>query len=116
AIRRATQYAPTNNIPISNSIHYRELTLNLANFTARVNEKQVPLTSKEYQILKLFMTNQTRVYTKEQIYHFIWEDDFYGNENVINVHIRRLRAKIEADPSKPTYIQTVWGTSYKLGE
>src|SRR5690606_1609065 len=108
AIRRATQYVTTNNNSISNSIHYRELTLNLATFTASVNEKQVQLTSKEFQILKLFMTNQTRVFTKEQIYQFIWEDDFYGNENVINVHIRRLREKIEADPSKPSYIQTVW--------
>ena len=62
------------------------------------------------------MTNQSRVFTKEQIYHFIWEEDYYGNENAINVHIRRLREKIEADPSNPQYIRTVWGIGYKLGE
>ena len=74
------------------------------------------LTSKEFHILKLFMTNQSRVFTKEQIYHFIWEEDYYGNENVINVHIRRLREKIEDDPSNPQYIRTIWGIGYKLGE
>ena len=49
------------------------------------------------------MTNQSRVFTKEQIYHSIWEEDYYGNENVINVHIRRLREKLEDDPSNPKY-------------
>ncbi|MER2170276.1 MAG: helix-turn-helix domain-containing protein, partial [Psychrobacillus psychrodurans] len=51
-----------------------------------------------------------------QIYHLIWEDDYYGNENVINVHIRRLREKVEENPSTPKYIQTIWGIGYKLGE
>jgi DNA-binding response OmpR family regulator len=114
AIRRATQYLPTE--PQSHSLKYKELTLDTHTFTAQVNEKNVQLTSKEFQMLKLFMTNPNRVYTKEQIYQLIWEDDYFGNENVINVHIRRLREKIEKDPSKPKYIQTIWGIGYKLGE
>lgn len=114
AIRRATQYLPIE--PQSHSLKYKELTLDTHTFTAQVNEKNVQLTSKEFQMLKLFMTNPSRVYTKEQIYRLIWEDDYFGNENVINVHIRRLREKIEKDPSKPKYIQTIWGIGYKLGE
>lgn len=115
-IRRATQYLPSESLPSSNTHHYKELSLDLITFSAQVRGKTVQLTSKEFHILKLFMTNQSRVFTKEQIYHFIWEEDYFGNENAINVQIRRLREKIEADPSNPQYIRTVWGIGYKLGE
>jgi DNA-binding response OmpR family regulator len=115
AIRRATQYLPTEKQSSSNTISFKELSLDLNTFSAKVSGKNVQLTSKEFYILKLFMTNQSRVFTKEQIYHFIWEDDYYGNENVINVHIRRLREKIEEDPSNPQYIRTIWGIGYKIG-
>ncbi|MBD8025636.1 response regulator transcription factor [Ureibacillus sp. Re31] len=116
AIRRATQYSTVEKQPIANTLHYKELTLDLNSFTAQVKDKIVKLTSKEFHMLKLMMTNKSRVFTKEQIYEMIWEDDYFGNENVINVHIRRLREKIEEDPSNPQYIQTVWGIGYKLGE
>ncbi|MFE4706122.1 response regulator transcription factor [Peribacillus simplex] len=115
AIRRATQYHPSESNSIQNILQFEELTLDLKSFTANVRGRTVQLTSKEFHILKLFMTNKSRVFTKEQIYHFIWEDDYYGNENVINVHIRRLREKIEKDPSNPQYIRTIWGIGYKLG-
>ncbi|ASV67477.1 response regulator transcription factor [Cytobacillus kochii] len=116
AIRRATQYRPAGTSAISHNIHFKELSLDLHTFSVQMKDKVVQLTSKEFHILKLFMTNQNRVFTKEQIYHFIWEDDYYGNENVINVHIRRLREKIEENPSHPKYIRTIWGIGYKLGE
>lgn len=116
AIRRATQYLPEAENPTSNRIQYKSLTLDLDLFSAQINGKTIPLTSKEFHILKLFMENQNRVFTKEQIYQLIWEDDYFGNENVINVHIRRLREKIEKDPSNPNYIRTIWGIGYKLGE
>jgi len=121
AIRRATQYAvpaePMQRESVAvDSLQYKDLTLDMATFTAQVETRTVQLTSKEFQILKLFMTNPRRVFTKEQIFHFIWEEDYYGNENVINVHIRRLREKIEQDPSNPQYIRTIWGIGYKLGD
>ncbi|WP_163103462.1 response regulator transcription factor [Peribacillus alkalitolerans] len=116
AIRRSTQYLPPEKSSIPKFLHYKDFTLDLHLFTAQVRGKTVQLTLKEFDILKLFMTNQSRVFTKEQIYHFIWEDDYYGNENVINVHIRRLREKIEENPSNPQYIKTIWGIGYKLGE
>src|SRR5699024_3023073 len=100
----------------SNIIQYKTITLKLDTFSAQVKGENIQLTSKEFHILKLFMTNQSRVFTKEQIYHLIWGEDYIGNENVINVHIRRLREKIEADPSTPQYIRTIWGIGYKLGE
>lgn len=117
AIRRATQtFSGARQPNASTVLEYKDLKLDLTTFTAQVGNISVPLTSKEFNILKLFMTNQRRVFTKEQIFHFIWQEDFIGNENVINVHIRRLREKIEHDPSKPVYIRTIWGIGYKLGE
>ncbi|MEK3997093.1 MULTISPECIES: response regulator transcription factor [Psychrobacillus] len=116
AIRRATQYTSGNNQTTSQTLNYLELTLDLNTFSAEVKGRHIQLTSKEFHILKLFMSNPSRVFTKEQIYHLIWEDDYYGNENVINVHIRRLREKVEENPSTPKYIQTIWGIGYKLGE
>jgi len=74
----------------------------------------VKLTSKEFAILKLFATNRQRVFTKQQIYQLIWNDAYYGDENIINVHMSRLREKIEDDPSNPRYIKTLWGIGYKL--
>jgi len=115
AIRRATQYIPKEDSN-SDPLYFKELSLDPNTFSAQMKGKSIQLTSKEFHILKLFMTNQRRVFTKDQIYHFIWEDDYFGNENVINVHIRRLREKIEEDPSNPQYIQTIWGIGYKLGE
>lgn len=115
AIRRATQYIRTENQPTEDRIHYKDLTLDLSTFSVQVRGQSVTLTSKEFHILKLFLTYQSRVFTKEQIYQFVWQDDYYGNENVINVHIRRLREKIEEDPSNPQFIRTVWGIGYKLG-
>lgn len=116
AIRRVTQYLPETGYSTVNIIQFKELILDLDTFSAKLNSGNVQLTSKEFDILKLFMTNQSRVFTKEQIYELIWEDEYFGNENVINVSIRRLREKIEEDPSHPKYIQTIWGIGYKLGE
>lgn len=117
AIRRATQYAQPESSPAATStITFKDLVLDLHAFSAVVSGKNVQLTAKEFQLLKLFLTHRSRVFTKEQIYQLIWEDDYYGNENVINVHIRRLREKIEDNPSTPRYIRTIWGIGYKLGE
>ncbi|MFG6150355.1 MULTISPECIES: response regulator transcription factor [Halobacillus] len=116
AIRRATQYLAATSHADPKIVRFKGLTLELDTFSAQINSKNIQLTSKEFHILKLFITNQSRVFTKEQIYQLIWEEDYFGNENVINVHIRRLREKIEEDPSNPFYIRTVWGIGYKLGE
>lgn len=116
AIRRATKYIPAVEKPSSQIIEFKNLTLETDSFSAKLKGDKIQLTSKEFDILKLFMTNQSKVFTKEQIYELIWQDDYFGNENVINVHIRRLREKIEENPSDPQYIQTIWGIGYKLGE
>ncbi|WP_285229615.1 response regulator transcription factor [Paenibacillus albidus] len=121
AIRRAGYAAAGTpreemSLPASQTITLRGLTVDLDNFSALKNGEEVKLTAKEFHILKLFVTHPGRVFTKAQIYASVWADDYYGDENVINVHMRRLREKIEDDPSHPEYIKTLWGIGYKLGE
>lgn len=118
AIRRAGYYsqAEQQSEVENNLIHIGGLTIDLDNFSVTKQGEELKLTAKEFHILKLFVTNPGRVFTKAQIYGFVWNDDYYGEENVINVHMRRLREKIEEDPSQPKYILTLWGIGYKLGD
>lgn len=115
AIRRATKYTKSDKEEAS-IITLDGLTVDLDNYTAFKKGENIKLTSKEFEILKIFIKNPNRVFTKTQIYSLIWQDDYMGDENVINVHMRRLREKIEEDPSNPQYIKTLWGIGYKLGE
>lgn len=117
AIRRATRYSGNSeNNYAKEKIAIHQLTIDLKSFSVVRNGNQINLTSKEFEILKLFIKNPKRVFTKAQIYSMVWNDKYYGDENVINVHMRRLREKIEDDPSNPRYIKTLWGIGYRLGE
>ncbi|MHC2832905.1 response regulator transcription factor [Bacillus sp. F9_6S_D1_P_5] len=112
SIRRSTKYSATETT--EKMIQIGDLTIDLTNFTVEKNGNPLKLTLKEFEILKLFVKNQNRVFTKAQIYTLIWNEEYYGDDNVINVHMRRLREKIESDPSNPEYIKTLWGIGYKL--
>ena len=76
--------------------------------------EKVSLTRTEYDILKLLMENQGKVYSPGQIYSLVWKDDPYGAENTVAVHIRHLREKIEYNPAEPRYLKAVWGRGYKI--
>ena len=90
--------------------------MNLTVYTVTKKNVKVDLTAKEYEILKLLLQNPKKVYTKEQMYSLIWNDAYLGDENAVNVHISRLRNKIEDNPRSPKYVITVWGIGYKLGD
>lgn len=113
AIRRATQYSKEQNV-MEEILVIGDLKIDVTNFMVTKGNKDVKLTAKEFSILKLFATNPNRVFTKQQIYQLVWDDAYYGDENIINVHMRRLREKIEEEPSNPRYIKTLWGIGYKL--
>ncbi|MEW4370684.1 response regulator transcription factor [Paenibacillus kandeliae] len=119
-IRRAQQYStpmPAVEMEVhTEKIHVGDLDLDTDNFAVYKSEDEIKLTAKEFQILKLFMTHPKKVFTKAQLYTLVWGEDYFGDNNVINVHMRRLREKIEDDPSEPRYIKTLWGIGYKLGE
>ncbi len=79
-----------------------------------VDEKEIILTSKEYDILLLLALNPNKVFSKEEIFEKIWGLDSFGDITTVTVHIRKIREKIEKDPSKPEYIDTIWGVGYRL--
>ncbi|KMZ44791.1 PhoP family transcriptional regulator [Bacillus sp. FJAT-27238] len=114
-IRRATQYTSveTEVAPKHNILNMGDLRIDFDNFAVFKHEEPLKLTSKEFEILRLFAGHPNRVFTKAQIYTKVWNDDYYGDENVINVHMSRLRDKIEDNPSEPRYIKTLWGIGYK---
>lgn len=114
-IRRNTQYAASATEQQS-ILQTRNLVMNLNGYSVTKNGCKIELTSKEFEILKLLLQNPKKVYTKEQIYSLVWNDTYYGDENAVNVHISRLRNKIEDNPREPQYVITVWGIGYKLGE
>ncbi len=91
------------------------IVMDVETYSVTKNGNPIQLTAKEFEILRLFLQNPRKVYTKEQIYSLVWNDAYLGDENAVNVHISRLRNKIEKDPRKPEYILTVWGIGYKLG-
>ncbi len=118
ALRRTMQYdgAAAGTIGAELSVlRAGALTMNLSDYTVKKGEEAIDLTAKEFEILKLFMQNPKKVYTKEQLYSLVWQDAYCGDENAVNVHISRLRNKIEDDPRNPRYVLTVWGIGYKLG-
>ena len=88
--------------------------LNDATKTVTVDGEGVSLTPIEFNILKLFMQNPGRVFSTEQIYNLVWNEDSFGSNGAVAVHIRHLREKIEINPSEPRYIKVVWGLGYKM--
>ncbi len=114
-IRRNTQYIP--DIPNKENILKKgNLTIDTDTYSVLKNGKKIELTVKEFEILKMLIQNPQKVYTKNQIYSSVWNDVYVGDENAVNVHISRLRGKIEDNPRDPKYIITVWGIGYKLGD
>jgi len=89
--------------------------LNTRNRTLEKHGIRIKLTQVEYSIMKLFMDNTGKALSREDIINTVWGRDYFGELKIADVNIRRLRIKIEDDPTNPTYITTVWGYGYKWG-
>ena len=89
--------------------------LNTRNRTLEKNGVRIKLTQVEYSIMKMFMDNPGKALSREDILNTVWGRDYFGELKIADVNIRRLRIKIEDDPTNPTYITTVWGYGYKWG-
>ncbi len=79
-------------------------------------KNEIDLTYTEFEILLLLAQNAGIVFSKEQIYDRGWKEPYYGDYNIVMSHIRNIREKIEDNPSKPVYIQTVWGVVYRFNQ
>ena len=100
-IRRATVYNHFDH-SADQVIKYKDLTINISKYTVSKNG--------------LLAANQGRAFSKEQLYTSIWKETYYGNENVLNTHMNRLRNKLSANTEKNDYIKTLWGIGYKMEE
>ena len=79
-------------------------------------ENEIELTYTEFEILLLLAQNAGVVFSKEQIYDTVWKEPYFGDYNIVMSHIRNIREKIEDNPGKPIYIQTVWGVGYRFNK
>lgn len=103
--------SPINN---TNILKYKDITLNCDTYEVKVSDKEVSLTKIEFKILRLLMSKPKNVFTKNNIYSDIWNDNFIGEDNSVNVHISNIRNKLSKINKDEKYIQTVWGIGFKM--
>lgn len=108
--------AEENSSTLLTHISYKELQIDIEKREVLVRDKQIELTPKEFDLLKLLASHPGKSYSREQLLGLIWGYEFNGYEHMVNAHINRLRVKIEADLSNPTYILTTWGVGYRFCE
>lgn len=113
ALRRYTQLG---NLNVDNNSIFSSggLVINDETKSVTVDSEEVKLTPIEYSILLLLVKNSGKVFSVEQIYENIWNEEAYGAENTVAVHIRHIREKIEINPRMPKYLKVVWGVGYKV--
>lgn len=95
-----------------NRLKLREIEIDTESKRVFVNNKEKKLTSKEFILLEILMNNPEKIYSRENLLKMVWGDNYPGDERTVDVHVRRLREKIEANPGAPEYIQTKWGIGY----
>lgn len=105
-----------NEFQVQKNISIGEMKLNLAEKNVVIRGTEVILTNKEFEILYLLAQSPGRIYSKEQIYDIVWQEPYSGDYNIVMSHIHNIREKVEDNPSKPVYIQTVWGVGYRFNK
>ena len=101
---------------IKKCLEFQGLTINAERRLAVKGNKEIEFTFTEFEILLLLAQNAGMVFSKEKIYNIVWKEPYFGDYNIVMSHIRNLREKIEDNPSKPIYIQTVWGVGYRFNK
>ncbi|MCL5935263.1 MAG: response regulator transcription factor, partial [Firmicutes bacterium] len=97
-------------------LDYGDLVIDLERFEVFARGNRLDLTPKEFELLRLFLANPGKVFSRDALLEKIWGYDYYGDTRTVDVHIRHLRQKIEQDPSNPACIETVRGVGYRLRE
>jgi len=96
------------------TIQYKDIQIEPEEFRVTVAGEEVRLTRREYLILELLMKNPGKVFTKNNIYESVWNEEFFGEDNAVNVHISNIRQKLAKVNADETYIETVWGIGFKM--
>lgn len=104
------------NMTAPSVLTHGDIVMDIDNYEVTVHNTPVQLTKMEYSILKLLMEYPSKVFTKTNIYRSVWGDDYLGDDNTINVHISKLRTKLQKSGAQTEYIQTVWGIGFKMQE
>ena len=110
-MRRSSKNAATGNTD-TKTITYGEMKIDCENRRVYISGKEVNLTAKEFDLLELLVFNPNKVYSRENLLNIVWGYDYPGDVRTVDVHIRRLREKIESNPSEPKFIHTKWGVGY----
>jgi len=100
----------------SKFINSKEFRIDLYSKKIFKNDIELDLTPKEFLLMKMFIQNPSKALSRDELLNVIWGYEFIGDTKIVDVNIRRLRSKVEKDPSKPQYIETVWGTGYRWGD
>lgn len=98
----------------TDELFFGNVAVDMDSRTVTVNNQIVSMTAKEFDLLYFLAANPNRVYTKEDLFEKIWGLDAVGDNTTVTVHIRKIREKIERNPSSPKWIKTVWGVGYKF--
>jgi len=99
---------------VQKHVTFKDITINLDEFDAFINDKGAGLSKREFEILRLLMSHPKKVFTKNNLYESVWQDEFMGDDNTINVHISKIRSKLAGLNPDEEYIQTVWGIGFKM--
>ncbi len=105
---------PSENISQEKIFSYDNLTINLSDFTVKINDENISLTKKEIELLWLLSTNRNKVFTRENLLDSIWGYDYFGDSRTVDSHIKRLRAKLDNYEHEIWNIKTIWGVGYKF--
>lgn len=97
---------------VSKTLEHGDMRLDCEGRRAFIAGREIGLTAKEFELLELLMTNPDKVYSRENLLHLVWGADYPGDVRTVDVHVRRLREKIEPNPSEPRYVHTKWGVGY----
>ena len=105
-------YGPREKKEVSSVIVNGDLRLDCDSRRLFIHDKEVNLTAKEFDLLELLVKNENKVYSREDLLGLVWGKDYPGDVRTVDVHVRRLREKIEENPSEPKYVHTKWGVGY----
>ena len=105
---------PSENISQEKIFSYDNLTINLSDFTVKINDENISLTKKEIELLWLLSTNRNKVFTRENLLDSIWGYDYFGDSRTVDSHIKRLRTKLDNYEHETWNIKTIWGVGYKF--